>query len=116
MDKRKLRLILLVVVGIIVLVIGIGAANIYTNSSFRDPRNEVSQYFYSKNYDQLNASEKATIDSLCPTSSIDLKNAQFRQWLVKWVVIPFCVFLILTGAIVASLVIWNKTRPPSGPS
>jgi hypothetical protein len=119
MDKRKLRLILLGIVGIIILVIGIGAANIYIERPIsKEVKNEVSQAIYGKNYDELNDYAKAAVDSLLsgPPPSMQEKNAQFRQWLVKWVVIPFCVFLILTAALVASRVILNKSRPPPGPS
>jgi Trk-type K+ transport system membrane component len=116
MDKRKLRLILLMVVGVIILVIGIGAATIYTQTVSKQVRDEVSQYFYGRDYDSLSDEQRTRIDILTPPQSVHEKNAQFRQWLVKWVAIPFCAFLILTGAIVASRVILDRTRPSSGSS
>jgi hypothetical protein len=121
MDKRKLRLILLGIVGIIILVIGIGAAKIYSQPPFsKEARDTVSQAFYDKNYDELNDYGKAEVDSfLAPPLSMQEKNAQFIQWLakpVKWVAIAFGLFAILTAALVVSRVISNKIRPPSGPS
>ena len=119
MDKRKLRLVLLGVAAVTILVIGMGAANIYTDSSVSDPRNDVSQILYGRYYDYLSDSEKAAVDSLGLQSSIDLKNAQFEQWLVrplKWIGIGFGIFVILTAALVVSRVISNRLRPPSGSS
>lgn len=42
--------------------------------------------------------------------SIAEKNEQYEQWLVKWVVIPVCAFIILTGAMVASRLILDRMR------
>lgn len=120
MDKRKLRVVLLGVVGIIILVIGIGAVNIYSDSSFiSEKRNYISQYIHHKDYAQLTDTQKASVDSLIdslPRPSMQQKNARFTQWLVKWVVIPFGLFAILTAALVVSRVISNRIRPSSGPS
>lgn len=91
MNKRKLLLILLGIVGIMVLVIGIKAAIIYgAPMPWLDPWNEPAR-----------------------------RNAEFVAWLVKpvkWVAIGFGLFAILTAALVVSRMISNKTRPPSGPS
>jgi uncharacterized protein YpmB len=121
MDKRKLRIILLVVVGVIILIIGIGAANIYSKPGPLDKvRDQVAQHFYDRNYDELDAYEKAQIDSLVGgPPSIQEKNGQFTQWLLKWlkwVGISLGLFLILTAALVASRLILNKIKPPSAPS
>jgi hypothetical protein len=121
MDKRKLRLILLGIAGILILVIGIGAAHIYTNSPSLDARNQVSQLFYGKNYDELNSYAKSEVDSLLGVPpDIQQQNAQFREWLVKWIAKPLGIFFaataVLTAALVLSRVISNKIRPPSGPS
>ena len=121
MDKRKLRLVLLGVLGIIILVIGIGAAHIYTNSPSLEARNQVSQFFYGKNYNELNSYEKSEVDSLLELPpDIQQQNSQFREWLVKWIAKPLGIFFaataVLTAALVLSRVISNKIRPPSGPS
>lgn len=121
MDKRKFRLILLGIAGILILVIGIGAAHIYTNSPSLDARNQVSQLFYGKNYDELNSYAKSEVDSLLGVPpDIQQQNAQFREWLVKWIAKPLGIFFaataVLTAALVLSRVISNKIRPPSGPS
>ena len=120
MDKRKLRLVLLAVIGIIILVVGIGAAHIYNPSASSEALNEVSQFFYDKDYNELDNYEKATIDSLFGSPSIQARNAQFREWLVKWIAKPLGIFFaataVLTAALVLSRVISNKIRPPSGPS
>jgi hypothetical protein len=117
MDKRKLRLILLGIVGIIILVIGIGAVTIYAKPSISmERKNAVSQLFYNKNYNELNNDDKAFVDSLFSPPSIEEKNAQFTQWLVKWIVKPVGLLAILTAALVASRLILNKIKPPSAPS
>ena len=121
MDKRKLRLILLGIAGILILVIGIGAAHIYTNSPSLEARNQVSQLLYSKNYDELNSYAKSEVDRLLEMPpDIQQQNAQFREWLVKWIAKPLGIFFaataVLTAALVLSRVILNKIRPPSGPS
>jgi hypothetical protein len=121
MDRRKLRLILLGIAGILILVIGIGAAHIYTNSPSLDARNQVSQLFYGKNYDELNSYAKSEVDSLLGVPpDIQQQNAQFREWLVKWIAKPLGIFFaataVLTAALVLSRVISNKIRPPTGPS
>jgi len=120
MNRRKIRLVLLGLAGVIILIIGVGAARIYTDSSIGDPRNEVSQHFYGKNYDQLSVGEKTAIDRLGLLSGIEVRNNRFREWLgawfVRWVVIPFCAFLVLTAAIVASRLILNKPKPPPNSS
>lgn len=87
MDKSKLRLIILAVVGIIVLVIGIKAAMIYS-----EPMPSWAQ--------------DADIQSVILAG----RNKEFTAWLVKWVVIPVCAFIILTGAIVASRLILNRIK------
>ena len=124
MDKRKLRLILLAVVGVIILVMGIGAANIYTQPFSREVRDAMSQHLYDRNFNELSHGEQVVVDRNLSNLgsrrlSIGEKNAQFREWLVKivkWVMIALCAFLILTAALVASRVISNKIKPPSGPS
>jgi ABC-type transport system involved in multi-copper enzyme maturation permease subunit len=93
MDKRKLRLVLLGVLGIIILVIGIKAVMIYG-----EPMPSWAQ------------------DELIQSAILVGRNTEFTEWIVKWIVIPFCIFLILTAALVVSRVISNKIRPPSGPS
>ena len=123
MNKRKLSLILLAVVGVIILIIGIGAANIYSQTFPREARNSLSQGYYDENYDELSRYQKSIIDEalvrLGLQLSIEEKNAQFKQWLVKplkWIGIGFGIFIILTAALVVSRVISNKIRPPSGSS
>ena len=116
MDNRKLRLILLGIVGVIILVIGIGAANIYTYPSLSETRDSVAQSFFGKDYDQLTITEQSIVDSLIRPPSIQARNAQFTQWLLKWIVRPVGLFAILTAALVASRLILDKTRPPSTPS
>jgi hypothetical protein len=93
------------------LVIGIGAANIYVERpASKDARNAVSQAFYRLSYDELSDDAKAEVDSFLSASSpsAEEKNAEFRQWLVKWVVIPFCAFLVLTAALLASRVVLRR--------
>jgi len=110
-DTRKLRLILLGIVGVIILVIGIGAASIYVERpASKDARNAVSQILYRLNYDELSDYAKAEVDSFLSVSSpsAEEKNALFRQWLVKWVVIPLCAFLVLTAALVASRIVLRR--------
>jgi hypothetical protein len=117
MDKRKLRLILLGIAGIIILVIGIGAVNIYTQTASKEARDSASEYLYGRDYDELSDAQRATIDVLISSPSMHEKNAQFREWLVKplkWIGIGFGTFLILTAALVVSRVISNRLRPPSG--
>lgn len=124
MDKRKFRLILLGIVGIIILVIGIGAANIYTQPFSREVRDTMSQFLYDRNYNGLSHGEQVIVDRVLSNQgnrglSIGEKNAQFREWLVrplKWIGIGFGIFLILTAALVVSRVISNRIRPPSNPS
>lgn len=84
MDKRKLRLILLGTVGVIILVIGIKAAIIYS-----DP---MPQW----------ASE-GIIQNI-----LEGRNAKFTAWIVNWVVKPVGLFAILTAALVVSRVILKK--------
>jgi hypothetical protein len=120
MDKRRLRLILLVVVGIIILVIGIGAAKIYSTPSVsKEALNVVSQQVFHKNYDELAFYEQLIVGGhFPPLPTMHEKNVQFTQWLVKplkWVAIAFGLFAILTAALVVSRLILNKTRPPSTP-
>ena len=123
MDKRKLHLILLGVVGVIILVIGIGAVNIYSQTFPRGTRDSLSQGYYDRNYDELSRYQKGIVDEdlvrLGLQLSIEEKNAQFKQWLVKplkWIGIGFGIFLILTAALVVSRVISNRIRPPSSRS
>jgi hypothetical protein len=116
MDKRKLRFVLLGVVGVIILVIGLGAAHIYNPSVPREALNELSQLFYDKDYNELDDYEKATVDSFFGSPSIQARNTQFTQWLIKWIAEPLGIFLIITAALVVSRLISNKIRPPSGPS
>lgn len=118
MDKRKFRLILLGIVAIIILVIGIGAANIYTQSVSKEARDTISQYLYGRDYDQLSDEQRSIIDTLTPPASMHEKTVRFREWLVKplkWIGIGFGIFLILTAALVVSRVISNRIRPPSNP-
>jgi hypothetical protein len=113
MDKRKLRLILLGIVGVIILVIGIGAANIYIERPVsKEVKNNVSQAFYGKNYDELNDLAKAEVDSFFRAPSIQEKNAGFTAWLLKWIVKPIGLFAILTAALIVSRLVLNKIRPP----
>jgi len=109
------------VVGVIILVTGIGAANIYGQPPYpKEARDAVAQSFYQRNYDELSDYGKAQVDSwLAPPLSMQEKNAQFARWLVKplkWIGIGFGIFLILTAALVVSRVILDKTRPPSSSS
>jgi len=85
MDKRKLRLILLGAVGIIILVTGIKAAMIYGEPMPWWAQNELTQ-----------------------SAILAGRNTEFTAWIVKWIVGPFCLFLILTAALVASRVILKK--------
>jgi len=85
MDKRKLRLILLGVVGILVLVIGIKAAMIYG-----EPMPWWAQ------------------DEAMWSHVIEWRNEVFSEWIIKWIVRPLGLFLILTAALVVSRVILKK--------
>ena len=85
MDKRKLRLVLLGVVGIIILVIGTKAAIIYG-----EPMPSWAQY--------------ADIQS----AILAMRNAEFTTWIVNWIVKPVGLFAILTAALVVSRVILKK--------
>ena len=122
MDNRKLRLILLGIVGVIILVIGVGAANIYNKPGPAEiQRDYVARTFYGKRYSQLDDSEKIALVSLNPyyaeyyvrSQDLAAKNYQFEQWLLKWIVRPVGLFAILTAALVASRLIVDKIRPPS---
>lgn len=120
MDKGKLRLIILVVIGIVVLTIGIGAAKIYGQPTYpRETLDTAAQSFYQRDYDDLTDSQKAHIVGFLPPLTMQVKNAQFREWLVKplkWIGIGFGIFVILTAALVASRVILDRTKPPSSSS
>jgi hypothetical protein len=131
MDKRKLRLILLAVVGIIILVIGIKAAMIYSGPlSWAAWWDYEAKYWFGKSAASLTSEEEAyirefSIQSLIPfeqqvefARQLDLerRTAEFTAWLVKWVVIPIGLFAILTAALVVSRVISNRLRPPSNPN
>lgn len=121
MDRRKLRLILLVIVGFVILVVGIGAASIYSKPTVsRQAQDNVSQALYGKDYDELDFYDKAMVDSHFGwLPSIQDRNTEFKQWLVKplkWVGIAFGLFAILTAALVVSRVISNRIKPPSNPS
>ncbi len=87
MDKRKIQIIVIGVVGILVLVIGIKAAMIYG-----EPIPSWAQ------------------DELMRSVIVQARNISFNEWIIKWIVRPLGLFLILTGAIVASRVILNKIR------
>lgn len=115
MDRRKSRLIIIGVVGVLVLIIGIGAARIYTQTYPMEARDSIADLYYNRNYSELTADEKAIVDGRlrdlgAGPISIAEKNEQFREWLVKWVVIPVCAFIILTGAMVASRLILDRIR------
>jgi len=123
MDKRKLRLILLGAVGVIILVIGIGAVHFYSDATYlSEMRDNFSNSLYYKDYHQLTDTQKQMVDGLIGNRrgpSISERSDQFREWLVKplkWIGIGFGIFLILTAALVVSRVILNRIRPPSGPS
>jgi len=95
MDKRKLLLILLGVVGAIILIVGIGAARIYTKLGFWE-----SQYKFNS----------GGVFSLADVRAMgtQMQNEEFADWILKWVVKPFSLFLVLTAAIVASQIIWKR--------
>lgn len=119
MDKTKLRLVLLGIAGVTILVVGIGAANIYTQTASDEARDRTSQAFYGRDYDQLSDWQRSMVDGLTPPESMHEKTVRFRQWLakpLKWIGIGFGAFLILTAALVVSRVILDRTRRPSGPS
>lgn len=115
MDRRKSRLIIIGVVGVLVLIIGIGAARIYTQTYSIELRDLMSDLYYNRNYSDLTHDEKDTIDRALREArsrqiSIGEKNEQFREWVVRWVVIPVCAFIILTGAMIASRLILDRIR------
>jgi len=122
MDKRKLRLILLVIVGIVILIIGIKASMIYSQPRIsKEALNRASQTLYGKSWDALDDVGQFLVWTSFPYgySTIEAQNAEFKEWLVKplkWIGIGFCIFLILTAALVVSRVISNRIRPPSNPS
>ena len=116
MDKRMLCLILLGIVGILILVIGIKAATIYIDPPLSETRDRVAQSIFGKNYNQLTIIEQNIVDFSTSPPSIQAKNAQFTRWLVTWIVKPLGLFAILTAALVASRLIVDKIRPPSGHS
>ena len=122
MDKRKLRLILLGIAGIIILVIGIAAANIYfgTDREVAELQDTFALVFHGKSsWNELTDSQKAEFWELRPDllrPDLGRRNAQFTKWIVTWVVMPLGLFAILTAAIIASRVIYNRFRPPSGSS
>lgn len=113
MDRRKLRLILLGVVGVLILVIGIAAATItnpvqdtYAQNYGYDSWNEMPEG------NANTAGTKAHFNSINP----DLLRSLFTKWIVTWIVKPIGLFAILVAAIVVSRVVWDKTRPPSNSS
>lgn len=117
MDKRKFTLIIIGVIGVLVLIIGIGAARVYTQTYSMVDRNVWASVYYDRYYSELNGDEKAVIDAeldgLGLRLSISEKNDEFRQWLVKlgkWVGIPVGAFIILTGSMVASRLILDRIR------
>jgi len=124
MDKRKLRLIVLGMLGVIILVIGIGAARIYTQEYSMEMKDYMSDFLYGRDYNELSHDEQVRVDETLHNlgsrrMSTAEKNEQFQQWLatpLKWIGIGFGLFLILTAALVVSRVISNRMRPPSGPS
>jgi hypothetical protein len=85
MDKRQLRFILLGALGITILVVGVKAAMIYG-----EPMPVWAQ------------------DELTRSAVLAGRSTEFTRWIVKWVVWPFCLFFILTAALVASRVILKK--------
>lgn len=114
MDRSKIRLIIIGLVGVLVLIVGIGAARIYTQTYTMEGRDNIAEFYYNRSYNELAHDEKAIVDGrlheLGAGKSIAEKNEEFGQWLVKWVVIPVCAFIILTGALVASRLILDRTR------
>jgi len=87
MDKRKVQIIAIGVVGILVLVIGIKAAMIYSAP--------IPWSYQAEPYRSL---------------IIEARNTAFSEWIITWILKPLGLFLILTAALVASRVILNKTR------
>jgi len=115
MDKRKLRLILLGVVGVLILVIGIAAASIYLGTN---PVQDAYAERWDSTWNDLPegapniAGTKAYFNDRNP----DLLRSLFTKWIVTWIVKPIGLFAILVAAIVVSRVVWDKTRPPSDSS
>ena len=129
MDKRKLRLILLLVVGAFVLTIGIKAATIYSAPlSYAAWWDFWAETCFGKTGESLTSEEEQYItETFWDTSveeqvafarQLDLeeRNAEFTAWLLKWIAKPFGLFAILTAALVASRIISQRIRPPSSPS
>lgn len=89
-DKRKIRLVLLAMVGVIVLAIGIKAAVI-----FLEPMD-----LYLPSSQHLRELELAR------------RTAELHAWVLRWIIRPVGLFVILTAALVVSRLILSRSRPP----
>jgi len=85
MDRTKIRLIIIGVIGVVVLIIGIGEARIYTQTYSMEVRDIFSDYLYDRNYNELNRDEKVNVERYLDNyansrkMSIKEKNLEFRE-------------------------------------
>ena len=129
MDRRKLRIIVLVVAGIIVLVVGVRAATVYSGplswEAWWDVHAEVC---FGKSGESLSWEETRYIGEryyngreaeaavLARRLDLEKRNAEFSDWLLRWVVRPIGLFAILTAALVVSRLLSDRIRRPPVPS
>jgi len=114
MDKRKLRLILLGVVGVLILVIGIAAASIYFGTN--PAQDTYAQAWGYESWATLPEGDANTAGTRAHFNEFNLMSSLLTKWIVTWIVKPIGLFAILVAAIVVSRVVWDKTRPPSDSS
>ena len=125
MDRRRLRIIALLVVGIIVLVIGVRAITIYSGPvSWAAWWDVAAEIFFDKSGEDLTYDEsdwikrnlydgqEAEAEAFARRLDLERRNAEFRDWLLQWIVRPLGLFAILTAALVASRLILSRSRPP----
>ena len=115
--KRYLLLEALVISALVILIIGIGAARIYTSPDLYGMREYWSQVFYNRSYSQLTSVERASIDEMSPPPTIEERHSAFREWLsdrwvIRWIIWPLGLFVIVAVPEVSRLVLSRSSLPP----
>jgi len=105
MKKKKLYWILLGI-AIFILFMGIMMAVESSPEAFMNDR---AQAFFSKDWDELTPGQRNWLSERYPDLAwVVQRREQQRQWVINWIVRPALMFIVLTGAIVTSQVIWKR--------